>query len=484
MANLKDLIVSGSSRFISDAFADIISANKFKTNGGTSSQFVKGDGTLDSNTYLTAADVATYSAGNGIEISTGASPKTISAKLSSVTNGLGLSSTGLSLSLASTSAAGAMSSTDKTNLDTIYGNYLKAGDTIGTVSVTEFNPVSDTVHITTQSLGASQQAQARSNISAQESLVSGTNIKTINGQSILGSGNLEIGGGGGGSSITVDTEMSSSSTNPVQNRVITSALSGKVSDVQVGGTSVVQNGIASIPSNTDTKVTQTVTSSSGSSNWRGILIGSSNSSTETGTLSTTTDTSMVFSNLRFQPSTGTLSATKFKGSLEGTASGNLTSASTLDPTKLSGYSSTGTKYLRQDGTWQTVSSGGGTATDVQINGTSITSNNVANIVTNTAYNASSNKIATMRDLPAAANNATITIQKGGTDVDSFTVNASSNKTINIPNELPSHSSSDNGKILSVNSSGQLAWITPVSIYTGSSTPSDSQGVNGDIYLQM
>lgn len=43
--------------------------------------------------------------------------------------------------------------------------------------------------------------------------------------------------------------------------------------------------------------------------------------------------------------------------------------------------------------------GGGGATDVQINGTSITSGGVANIVTNTAYNASSNKIATMSDLP-------------------------------------------------------------------------------------
>lgn len=41
--------------------------------------------------------------------------------------------------------------------------------------------------------------------------------------------------------------------------------------------------------------------------------------------------------------------------------------------------------------------GGGTATDVQINGTSITSNNVANIVTNSAYNPSTNKIATMAD---------------------------------------------------------------------------------------
>lgn len=43
--------------------------------------------------------------------------------------------------------------------------------------------------------------------------------------------------------------------------------------------------------------------------------------------------------------------------------------------------------------------GGGTPTDVQINGTSITSNNRANIITNSAYNASSNKIATMGDVP-------------------------------------------------------------------------------------
>ena len=44
--------------------------------------------------------------------------------------------------------------------------------------------------------------------------------------------------------------------------------------------------------------------------------------------------------------------------------------------------------------------GGGSSTDVQINGTSITNQGVANIVTNSAYDASSNKIATMSDLPA------------------------------------------------------------------------------------
>lgn len=48
----------------------------------------------------------------------------------------------------------------------------------------------------------------------QDALVSGTNIKTINSQSILGSGNITIQGG------TVDTELDETSENPVQNKVI------------------------------------------------------------------------------------------------------------------------------------------------------------------------------------------------------------------------------------------------------------------------
>lgn len=59
----------------------------------------------------------------------------------------------------------------------------------------------------------------------QDTLVSGTNIKTINGTSLLGSGNITIEGGGG--SVTVDSELSSTSTNPVQNKVINSALNNK-----------------------------------------------------------------------------------------------------------------------------------------------------------------------------------------------------------------------------------------------------------------
>lgn len=51
----------------------------------------------------------------------------------------------------------------------------------------------------------------------QDRLISGTNIKTINNQSLLGSGNITI---EGGSDITVDDELSPTSENPVQNKVI------------------------------------------------------------------------------------------------------------------------------------------------------------------------------------------------------------------------------------------------------------------------
>lgn len=59
----------------------------------------------------------------------------------------------------------------------------------------------------------------------QSKLVSGTNIKTINNQSILGSGNINISGGGG--TIFIDSALSETSENPVQNKVITANLNNK-----------------------------------------------------------------------------------------------------------------------------------------------------------------------------------------------------------------------------------------------------------------
>lgn len=51
----------------------------------------------------------------------------------------------------------------------------------------------------------------------QDTLISGTNIKTINGHPVLGEGNIEI---EGGAQIAVDNKLSSISENPVQNKVI------------------------------------------------------------------------------------------------------------------------------------------------------------------------------------------------------------------------------------------------------------------------
>ena len=53
MANLKNLVVQGASRFVGDTIG-----KRFITNNGQDFQFVKGDGSLDSTTYLTSDDLS------------------------------------------------------------------------------------------------------------------------------------------------------------------------------------------------------------------------------------------------------------------------------------------------------------------------------------------------------------------------------------------------------------------------------------------
>lgn len=76
----------------------------------------------------------------------------------------------------------------------------------------------------TRSHAAATYATKQQVANKQDQLVSGTNIKTVNGQSLLGSGNIDITGGG---TITVDSALSPTSENPVQNKVITNAINGK-----------------------------------------------------------------------------------------------------------------------------------------------------------------------------------------------------------------------------------------------------------------
>lgn len=68
-------------------------------------------------------------------------------------------------------------------------------------------------------------------IELQTPLESGVNIKTINGQSITGAGDLVVGESG---TIAIDGELSTSSENPVQNKVITTALNGKQDTIPAG----------------------------------------------------------------------------------------------------------------------------------------------------------------------------------------------------------------------------------------------------------
>ena len=61
----------------------------------------------------------------------------------------------------------------------------------------------------------------------QANLVSGTNIKTVGGQSLLGSGNIAF------PTITVDSALSSTSTNPLQNKVINSQFESVTAGMQL-----------------------------------------------------------------------------------------------------------------------------------------------------------------------------------------------------------------------------------------------------------
>lgn len=68
------------------------------------------------------------------------------------------------------------------------------------------------------------------------------------------------------------------------------------------------------------KVTQTAIAIADYTNWRTILWGASNSATEGFAPTTVTDGTFTSTNLSFQPSSGTLRATTFKGNLTGNAS--------------------------------------------------------------------------------------------------------------------------------------------------------------------
>jgi hypothetical protein len=79
--------------------------------------------------------------------------------------------------------------------ETVNGAAFLEGES-GSSTTANFDPQTDTIWNIPQVLGSSAKAQARANIGAQETLVSGTNVKTVNNESILGQGNITIQGSG------------------------------------------------------------------------------------------------------------------------------------------------------------------------------------------------------------------------------------------------------------------------------------------------
>ena len=321
----------------------------------------------------------------------------------------------------------------------------------------------------------------------QDALVSGTNIKTINNTSLLGSGNISVGG-------------------------------GTATDVQINGTSIVSSDVANILTNTaydsstnkiatmsdiptlPTLATVATTGDYDDLTDKPTIPTVGNSKTYYGTCNTTASTAAkVVTCSGFALETGATIFVKFDegNTYDGTATLNVNGTGAKDITRIGttkttqyywstgevvGFTYDGTNYImlekatattlyygitklsdsvsstsstkaasskavktaydeavgRQEllvsgtniktingnsilGSGDMTIGGGGTATDVQVNGTSITSGGVANLITNTAYNSSSNKIATMSDVSGKLDSSKVKTSTSSTSGDVYDV---------------------------------------------------------------
>ena len=97
-----------------------------------------------------------------------------------------------------------------TSIKTIEGQSL-----LGSGNISIPVPTVDAALSSTSTNAIQNKAVANALASKQNTLVSGTNIKTINGESILGDGDIQV-----APEITVDSSVSDTSTNPIQNKAI------------------------------------------------------------------------------------------------------------------------------------------------------------------------------------------------------------------------------------------------------------------------
>lgn len=116
-------------------------------------------------------------------------------------------------------------------------NYYTKSETSGATEIsTALESKADTA--TTYTKTETDNAITAATSTKQDTLVSGTNIKTINGETLLGEGNITIQGGGGGSSYTAGdgidiTNDVISVTGKVDTSAITTSIASSSTDAQV-----------------------------------------------------------------------------------------------------------------------------------------------------------------------------------------------------------------------------------------------------------
>lgn len=200
--------------------------------------------------------------------------------------------------------------------------------------------------------------------SKQDALVSGTNIKTINNESILGSGNISI--------------------------------SYEPTDVQINGTSIVSDDVANIVTNSayNDSTNKIATMSDLPIDFfdAGIMIAKDSDLNDFTTIGKYyANSSATAQSLSHCPSTVNFVMFVIKRTNE------------ISQIIMDLYGHIYTRHSTSSGLpddWRAV------PYDIRINNSSILSGGIANFVTNTAYNASSNKIATMSDVPTDTNDLT------------------------------------------------------------------------------
>ena len=169
---------------IPSKISDLTNDSDFIETSSTSG-LIKNDGTIDTSTYLTSSALSNYvqkSSTSGLIKNDG-----------TIDTSAYITSSALSNYMQKSSTAGLMKNDGTVDTNT----YLTSSSITGMLTTSD---VKDnlTSTDTNKPLSAKQGKELKTLVDAkQATLVSGTNIKTINNESLLGSGNISISGGGG-----------------------------------------------------------------------------------------------------------------------------------------------------------------------------------------------------------------------------------------------------------------------------------------------